>query len=59
MVGLELVVALGVAVLVGNLVARRFGVAVPVVLGAGGSLTGYNLRRPNAGLLNVQREWLR
>jgi monovalent cation/hydrogen antiporter len=34
--GLEIVVALGVAVLVGNLVARRLGVAVPVVLlGAG------------------------
>ncbi|MFC9839606.1 cation:proton antiporter [Rhodococcus sp. NPDC127530] len=38
MFGLELVVAIGVAVLVGNLFARRFGVAVPVVLLAAGLL---------------------
>jgi CPA1 family monovalent cation:H+ antiporter len=38
MLGLELVVALGAAVLVGNLVARRFGVAVPVVLLVAGLL---------------------
>lgn len=32
MFGLELIVAIGIAVLLGNLVARRFGAAVPVVL---------------------------
>ena len=38
MLGLEIVVALGVAVLVGNLLAHRFGVAVTVVLLAAGLL---------------------
>jgi Na+/H+ antiporter len=36
--GLQLVVALGAAVLVGNLVARQFGVAVPVALLVAGLL---------------------
>jgi CPA1 family monovalent cation:H+ antiporter len=36
--GLQLVVALGFAVLVGNLIGRRFGVAVPVALLAAGLL---------------------
>jgi Na+/H+ antiporter len=38
MLGLELVVALGVAVLAGNLLARRFGFAAPVVLLVAGLL---------------------
>src|ERR1700760_403336 len=41
MLGLELVVALGVAVLVSGLVARRFRVAPPVVLLACGALIGF------------------
>ena len=41
MLGLELVVALGVAVLVSGLVAQRFRVAPPVVLLACGALLGF------------------
>ncbi|MER7930635.1 Na+/H+ antiporter [Streptomyces sp. NPDC096057] len=40
MLGLELVVLLGVAVLVGQVVAQRFGVAPPVALLAVGALVG-------------------
>jgi hypothetical protein len=39
--GLELVVALGVAVLVSGLVAQRFRAAPPVVLLACGALPGF------------------
>ncbi len=41
LLGLELVVVLGVAVLVCSLVARRFGVAPPVLLLACGALLGF------------------
>ena len=41
MLGLELVVALGVAVLISGLVAQRFRVAPPVVLLACGALLGF------------------
>jgi CPA1 family monovalent cation:H+ antiporter len=44
MLGLDLVVALGVAVLVSGLVARRFRVAPPVVLLACGALIGFVVR---------------
>lgn len=40
MLGLELVVVLGIAVLAGSLAARRTGVAPPVLLLAGGALLG-------------------
>jgi len=40
MLGLELVVALGVAVLVGNVLGRRFGLAPPVTLLVVGALLG-------------------
>ncbi|MGB8386058.1 MAG: hypothetical protein WCG47_33290 [Dermatophilaceae bacterium] len=40
MIGLELLVAVGVAVLVGTLLARRLGVAGPVVVVAVGLLLG-------------------
>lgn len=41
MLGLELVVVLGVAVLVGNAVGQRFGIAPPVVLLLTGVLLGF------------------
>ncbi|WP_046732463.1 cation:proton antiporter [Streptomyces humi] len=41
MLGLELVVLLGVAVLVGNAVGRRLGIAPPVVLLTVGVLLGF------------------
>ncbi|WP_406020662.1 Na+/H+ antiporter [Nocardioides sp. NBC_00850] len=40
MLGLELVVLLGVAVLVGNAVGQRFGIAPPIILLASGVLLG-------------------
>ncbi|MEU2779361.1 cation:proton antiporter [Streptomyces sp. NPDC007162] len=41
MLGLELVVVLGVAVLVGNVVGQRLGIAPPVVLLVTGVLLGF------------------
>ncbi len=41
LLGLELVVALGVTVLVWGVLARRFGVAPPVLLLACGALLGF------------------
>lgn len=41
MPGLELVVLLGVAVLVGNALAQRFGIAPPVLLLIAGVLLGF------------------
>lgn len=50
MLGLELVVAVGVAVLVGSLLARRLAVAAPVVLVAVGLLLTVIPAFQNVGL---------